>query len=198
MVVGVGGLCDLWSTAGIFSLDSKRKNWKTSVWRGHRWNRFQSFNPEKTVQQKFSALCESLRINVLPMGLTQSDLRFNCGFVTQEIALYDSTLCKGWLGGMRTWISTRETEIYQNTYFIYKRASPFYHLYQLKLLSVIQPSVSVELVLVCSGLQSESRLRNWWSRRANRQARSTGRCCGLQTPGSRLDPTKYPNSGEKI
>lgn len=138
MVVGVGGLCDLWSTAGIL-LDSKRKNWKTSVWRGHRWNRFQSFNREKTLQQKFSALCESLRINVLPMGLTRSDWRFECGFVTQEIALYNSALCKEWLGSMRMCISTRETEIYQNTYFIFKRASPFYHLYQLKLLSVIQP-----------------------------------------------------------
>lgn len=64
--------------------------------------------------------------------------------------------------------------------------------------SIIQPSVSVEFVLVCNGLWSESGWNSWRPKRAVQRARSTGKRCSLQTPGSRPGPTKCPGIREKI
>lgn len=58
---------------------------------------------------------------------------------------------------------------------------------------VIQPSVSEP---VCNGRQSEPECRHWWSGRAAQPARSTQRCCSLQTPGSRRDQARTPAGTE--
>lgn len=50
----------------------------------------------------------------------------------------------------------------------------------------------------CSGLLSGSKQRNWRSRTANQQTRRSRRCYSPQTPGSRPEPTRRPDNGEKI